>query len=206
MEEKRMLSARFTTALSVTTELHVYQERKGNGEPYVAHLLAVTSLVLENGGTEDEAIAALLHDTLEDQSHQFAGGADALRSYIQDRFGARVLEIVEACTDADVRPKPPWLKRKTDYLNHLAAADASVLLVSCADKVHNGRSILRDYRQIGEALWPRFKGGKEGTLWYYHSLVDAFSKNPASPPLLLAELKRTVAEIERLAGASPGDH
>jgi GTP pyrophosphokinase len=196
-----MLSTRFTTALSVATELHVYQERKGKGEPYVAHLLAVTSLVLENGGTEDEAIAALLHDTLEDQSHRFAGGADALRDYIQDRFGTRVLEIVEACTDADVQPKPPWKARKVAYLDHLATVDASVLLVSCADKLHNGRSILQDYRQIGEALWSRFRGGKEGTLWYYESLVAAFGKNPASPPLLLAELERTIAEIERLVEA-----
>ena len=194
-----MLSTRFTTALSVATELHVYQERKGNGEPYVAHLLGVTSLVLENGGTEDEAIAALLHDTLEDQSHRFAGGADALRDYIHDRFGARVLAIVEACTDADVQPKPPWKERKVAYLEHLATADASVLLVSCADKVHNARSILQDYRQIGEALWSRFRGGKEGTLWYYRSLANAFRTNPASPAHLTDELERTVAEIEYLA-------
>ncbi|MBE2222068.1 MAG: bifunctional (p)ppGpp synthetase/guanosine-3',5'-bis(diphosphate) 3'-pyrophosphohydrolase [Anaerolineae bacterium] len=194
-----MLSTRFTTALSVATELHVYQERKGKEEPYVAHLLGVTSLVLENGGTEDEAIAALLHDTLEDQGYRFAGGADALRAYIQDRFGQRVLEIVEACTDADVQPKPPWKERKVDYLEHLKTADASVLLVSCADKLHNGRSILQDYRQIGEALWSRFRGGKEGTLWYYRSLVNAFLENPESPPYLAAELERTITEIERLA-------
>jgi GTP pyrophosphokinase len=196
-----MLSTRFTTALSVATELHVYQERKGKGEPYVAHLLSVTSLVLENGGTEDEAIAALLHDTLEDQSHRFAGGADALRDYIQDRFGALVLKIVEACTDADVQPKPPWKERKVDYLEHLATADASVLLVSCADKVHNARSILQDYRQVGEALWSRFRGGKEGTLWYYRSLVDAFATNPASPPQLQAELARTIMEIDHLVSS-----
>ena len=193
-----MLSTRFTTALSVATELHVYQERKGKGEPYVAHLLAVTSLVLENGGTEDEAIAALLHDTLEDQGHRFSGGADVLRDYIKDRFGVHVLEIVEACTDADVQPKPPWKARKVEYLEHLPMADASVLLVSCADKLHNGRSILQDYRQIGEALWSRFRGGKEGTLWYYESLVKAFGANSASPPLLLAELERTIAELKRL--------
>jgi GTP pyrophosphokinase len=122
-----------------------------------------------------------------------------LRDYIQDRFGMRVLEIVEACTDADVQPKPPWKERKVAYLTHLAEADASVLLVSCADKVHNGRSVLQDYRQMGEALWSRFRGGKEGTLWYYGALVAAFTENSASPPLLLAELQRTVAEINRLA-------
>jgi (p)ppGpp synthase/HD superfamily hydrolase len=193
-----MLSTRFTTALSVATELHVYQERKGKGEPYVAHLLAVTSLVLENSGTEDDAIAALLHDTLEDQSHRFAGGSDALRDYIQDRFGMRVLEIVEGCTDTDVQPKPPWKERKDAYLAHLADADASVLLVSCADKLHNARSILQDYRQVGEALWSRFRGGKEGTLWYYQALVEAFTQNKSSPPLLTAELARTVAEILKL--------
>ena len=194
-----MLSTRFTMALSVATELHVYQERKGKKEPYVAHLLAVTSLVLENGGTEDEAIAALLHDTLEDQGHRFAGGADALRNYIKDRFGERVLEIVEACTDADIQPKPPWKARKAAYLQQLAAADASVLLVSCADKVHNGRSIYQDYQQLGEALWSRFRGGKEGTLWYYQALVDTYAQNPAVPPLLLAELKRLVAKITDLS-------
>ncbi len=194
-----MLSTKFTTALGVATELHVYQERKGKGEPYVAHLLAVTGLVLEHGGTEDEAIAALFHDALEDQGYRFAGGANALRDYIQDRFGTRVLEIVEACTDTDVQPKPPWKERKVAYLAHLADADASVLLVSCADKVHNGRSILQDYRQVGEELWSRFRGGKDGTLWYYRSLVDAFQANPASPPLLTDELNRIISEVERLA-------
>ncbi len=193
-----MLSTRFNTALSIATELHVYQKRKGGGEPYVAHLLGVTSLVLENGGSEDEAIAALLHDTLEDQGHRFAGGADTLRNYIQDRFGSHVLAIVEACTDADVKPKPPWQERKEAYLVHLAKADASALLVSCADKVHNARSILQDYRQVGDALWSRFKGGKGGTLWYYQSLVTAFKQNPASPPILTAELERTIVQINEL--------
>lgn len=194
-----MLSLRFTSALGLAAELHLYQKRKGTDIPYVAHLLAVTSLVLENGATEDEAIAALLHDALEDQGHHFTGGADALRTYISDRFGAHVLDIVTGCTDAEVQPKPPWKERKTAYVNHLAAANASVLLVSCADKVHNARAILLDYREIGDALWARFSGGKEGVLWYYRALSDTFAQNPASPPLLRAELERIVTEIEQAA-------
>lgn len=186
-----LLSQRFTEALTYATELHSTQKRKGNQTSYIAHLLAVASLVLEQGGTEDEAIAALLHDAIEDQ-----GGA-ATREIIRRRFGETVTAIVDGCTDADTTPKPPWRERKEAYIAHIPTATASVRLVSSADKLHNARCILLDYRQIGEALWSRFTGGKEGTLWYYRSLVMAFRQGQCTP--LVDELDRVVTELETLA-------
>ena len=185
-----VLSARFEEALTFATQLHAQQVRKGTAIPYIAHLLAVTSIVLENGGNEDEAIAALLHDAIEDQ-----GGAPT-REEIRRRFGNTVVEIVDGCTDAEVIPKPPWRPRKEAYIAQVRHASASVRLVSAADKLHNARSILADYRVLGEALWRRFAGGREGTLWYYRSLVDAYRK--AGTSLLVEELARVVAEIESL--------
>ena len=184
------LSARFEEALTLATQLHAQQVRKGTAIPYIAHLLAVASIVLENGGNEDEAIAALLHDAIEDQ-----GGA-VTREEIRRRFGDTVVEIVDGCTDAEVIPKPPWRPRKEAYIAHVRYAPASVRLVSAADKLHNARSILADYRVLGDALWKRFTGGREGTLWYYHSLVDAYREAGTSP--LVEELARVVAEIESL--------
>jgi GTP pyrophosphokinase len=185
------LSPRFEEALAFAAELHRQQVRKGTGVPYLAHLMAVARLALEYGATEDEAIAAVLHDAVEDQ-----GGA-ATRDAIRQRFGPAVAEIVAGCTDTDQTPKPPWRARKEAYLAHLASASASVRLVSLCDKVHNARSILADYRAVGEALWPRFSGGKKGTLWYYRALVEAFRAHGHTP--LLAELERVVGEVERLA-------
>ena len=187
-----MLSTRFEEALIFATRLHAKQTRKGTNIPYVAHLLAVTSIVFENGGTEDEAIAALLHDAVEDQ-----GGA-ATREEIRRRFGDTVVAIVDGCTDAEVIPKPPWRARKEAYIAHVRKAPASVRLVSAADKLHNARAILADYRELGESLWKRFNGGKEGTLWYYRSLVDAFRAGGTTP--LIEELDRVVSEIEQLSG------
>ena len=188
------LSARFEEALVFATRLHARQLRKGTPTPYVAHLLAAASLVLENGGTEDEAIAALLHDAVEDQ-----GGAKT-REEIRRRFGDNVAAIVDGCTDSDRLFKPPWRKRKEDYIAHLPQASASVRLVSQADKLHNARSILSDYRLSGESTWNRFKGGKAGTLWYYRSLIETFRRIETTP--LVEELDRVVSEIERLASAS----
>ena len=185
------LTARFEEALVYAARLHAGQLRKGTAIPYVSHLLAVAGLVLENGGVEDEAIAALLHDAVEDQ-----GGA-ATREEIRRRFGESVAVIVDGCTDAETIPKPPWRERKERYVAHIADAPASVRLVSASDKLHNARSILSDLRSDGEAVWQRFKGGKEGTLWYYRSLVEAFRAHGSSP--LVDELTRTVAAIERLA-------
>lgn len=190
------LSARFTTALVFAAELHDGQSRKGTGIPYLSHLLAAASLVLEHGGGEDEAIAALLHDAIEDQAEHH-GGPDALRQEIRARFGSIVTEIVDGCTDAAAFPKPPWRQRKQDYLRRLSNANGSLRLVSCADKLHNARSILQDFRIHGEQLWERFHGRKEGTLWYYRALVDAFRRAGASP--LVDELDRVVTEIEALA-------
>ena len=185
------LSTRFEEALVLATCLHADQTRKGTAIPYISHLLAVTAIVLEHGGNEDEAIAALLHDAIEDQ-----GGATT-REEIRRQFGDRVVEIVDGCTDTDVMPKPPWRERKEAYLAHISEATGSVRLVSAADKLHNARAILEDYRIIGEALWNRFNGGKEGTLWYYRSAVDALRKVGTTP--LIEELDRVVSEIEYLA-------
>jgi GTP pyrophosphokinase len=149
---------------------------------------------LEHGATQDEAIAALLHDAVED-----AGGRPRLED-IRARFGETVAAIVEGCTDADTIPKPPWELRKKAYLAHLPGAPASVRLVSAADKLHNARSILADYRAVGEPLWGRFKGGKAGTLWYYRELAGCFRQ--AGPQGLAEEVERVVSEIERLAGAA----
>lgn len=188
-----MLSERFTTALVFATELHATQVRKGSGVPYIAHLLGVASLVLEYGGNEGEAIAGLLHDSIEDQ------GGLATRDEIYYRFGLEVTTIVEGCTDTFTTPKPPWKKRKEDYLEHLKTASDSVKLVSCADKLYNARSILKDYQEIGEELWTRFKGKKEGTLWYYQSLVEVFSTHFSSP--IVQELRQVVTQLTTLANS-----
>jgi (p)ppGpp synthase/HD superfamily hydrolase len=185
------LSARFEEALILATRLHADQRRKGKAVPYLAHLLAVASLVLEAGGVEDQVIAALLHDAIEDQ------GDKITLADIRQRFGATVATLVDGCTDARTWPKPPWRGRKETYIAHLRDAPASVRLVAIADKLHNARSLLADYRTHGEIVWDHFNGGKEGTLWYYRALVDAFRS--AGPIPLLDELERTVSEIEQLA-------
>jgi GTP pyrophosphokinase len=184
------LTRRFTDAFIYAAELHANQVRKGTPAPYISHLMAVSAIVIENGGNEDEAISALLHDAIEDQ------GGDATRQEIIRRFGKNVASIVDGCTDAETIPKPPWRERKEQYIAHLAEASPSVRLVSSADKLHNARTILSDYRQLGESLWTRFNGGREGTLWYYRALVAAFCAVDSSP--IIEELDRTVSELERL--------
>jgi (p)ppGpp synthase/HD superfamily hydrolase len=188
-----MQTDRFKAALCYATDLHAEQIRKGSGVPYVAHLLGVTSLVLEYGGTEDEAIAALLHDAVEDQ------GGPETRLKIAEKFGENVAQIVDGCTDSDLTPKPPWRERKEVYINHLEEASPSIRLVSSCDKLYNARSILADYRIMGDQIWERFKGGKkDGTLWYYQSLISHFKKTGNHP--VYDELERTVNEILRLVG------
>jgi (p)ppGpp synthase/HD superfamily hydrolase len=193
------LSSRFEEALIFAAQAHRDQRRKGSGIPYVEHLLGVCSIVLAYEGTEEEAIAALLHDAIEDQ-----GGA-AMRERIIAAFGSAVTKIVDGCTDAEVIPKPPWRARKEAYVAHLAEALPSVLLVSAADKLHNARAILADYRGCGEALWERFTGGRDGTLWYYRALVTAFQAVAQEPRVvpLIEELDRVVFELEALV-AAPG--
>ena len=185
------ISPRFLEALSYAAELHAEQRRKVSGEPYVCHLLGVADLAMQYGADENEAMAALLHDAIEDQ-----GGATT-REEIRRRFGNEVVEIVDGCTDADVMPKPPWRKRKEVYLEHLKEAQASVRLVSACDKLHNARALLKEYRLRGESLWEHFRGGREGTLWYYRAVVDALKATEITP--LVEELDRTVAELQRLA-------
>ena len=193
------LSPRFEAALVMATQLHAGQMRKGTEEqrrngteiPYVSHLLGVSSLVLEHGGSEDQAIAALLHDAVEDQ-----GGKKTLKR-IKMHFGPEVAEIVDHCTDAYEEPKPEWRPRKEKYIEEIPNMSLEAKLVSCADKLHNARAILSDLREVDDDLWSRFTGKKDGTLWYYQSLVVAFGK--AFPGRLTDELRRTVEEIERLA-------
>jgi (p)ppGpp synthase/HD superfamily hydrolase len=186
-----MLSDRFTQAFILASELHATQLRKSTTTPYISHLLGVASLVLEHGGNENEAIAALLHDAVEDQ-----GGMETLER-IQGQFGEHVAAIVQACTDTQQIPRPPWKVRKEIYLQHLHHASASVRLVSAADKLHNARTILSDLHIHGNALWTRFSGGREGLLWYYRSLVNTFQSHDSTP--LNLELNRTVTAIEILA-------
>ena len=185
-------SERFESALLYATQLHRFQERKGSCLPYVTHLLGVAAIVGESGGTEDEVIAALLHDAPEDQ-----GGRERLED-IRIRFGEEVATIVEGCTDTFETKKPEWRRRKEEYIEHVVRADESVRLVSAADKLHNARAILADLRSSGEKVWERFTGGKDGTLWYYRALVSVYRE--AGPNPIVEELDRVVSEIERLAG------
>jgi (p)ppGpp synthase/HD superfamily hydrolase len=184
----------FERAFRFAAELHAGQTRKGSNIPYIAHLIAVAGLVLDDGGGRNEAIAALLHDSIEDQGVSYPGGVAALRETIAADFGARVLAIVEGCTDADTVPKPPWIERKKQYVMHLRNASDDVRLVSCADKLHNARSIVADLRRVGVAVFERFTGGKEETLWYYKALAAEFSH--VGPQDLAAELSRTVAAMD----------
>lgn len=187
------LSPCFEDWLVFATRLHASQKRKSTTIPYIAYLLGVASIALEHGATEDEAIAALLHDSVEDAD----GDPGVVRAEIRRRFGSAVLAIVDGCTDADQRPKPPWRPRKEKYIAHLPEASPSIRLVSVSDKLYNARAILSDYRAIGEALWGRFNGGRDGTLWYYRALADTFGR--LGPGRLAEELDRVVGEIERLA-------
>ena len=182
---------RFEEALLYAARVHAVQSRKGSGVPYITHLLAVAAIVGESGGTEDEVIAALLHDAVEGQ-----GGAPRLAD-IRARFGERVAAIVWGCTDATTIPKPPWRARKEVYIAHLAEATPSVLLVSSADKLHNARAILADLRVLGPTLWDRFTGGQAGTLWYYRALVEAYAARGGGA--VAEEFGRVVAAIERIA-------
>ena len=194
-----MLSNRFTQALVYAKELHDTQTRKGGNIPYFAHLMGVASIALEYGANEDEAIAALLHDAIEDQ------GGPPTGAEIRRRFGDTVADIVEGCTDADATPKPPWRRRKEVFIAELPTASPSVRLVSAADKLYNSWSILKDYRVLGESVWRRFKGGgKKGTLWYYRSLVTALRQGESIPNLtiLVDELDRVVTKLEQLVAAN----
>ena len=161
-----MLSEKFIQAVSFANEVHKGHVRKGTQIPYISHLMAVASLVMESGGSEDEIIAALLHDAVED------GGGKPVLDKIKERFGQNIASIVDDCTETYEDPKPPWKGRKESYISHIKEGNPSVQLVSCADKLHNVRCILSDYRQEGETLWNRFNANKEETLWFYQSMAD----------------------------------
>jgi len=179
-------SPRLVDGFKLAEEIHCGQQRKKTGAPTLSHLMSVAALVMENGGNEDQAIAALLHDGPED-----CGGQPVL-DRIRDRFGDRVAAIVEDCTDTLETEKPPWESRKRQYLAHLRDVSDESLLVSISDKVHNARSILEGYRQEGEALWSRFTGTREQTLWYYDSLLEIFQQR------LTPQFEGLVLELQRV--------
>ena len=183
---------RLSSAIAFALDIHAEQTRKGAETPYIGHLLAVASLVLEHEGDEEQAMAGVLHDAIEDQGvHQ----AEPIR----ERFGERVLSIVLGCTDADTLPKPPWRARKEAYIAHLETASRDVLLVSCADKVHNARAIRTDFGSVGAIVFERFKAGRGGTLWYYLALAEVFERR--LPGALSRELRETVDDLARMAGS-----
>ncbi|MBM4343570.1 MAG: bifunctional (p)ppGpp synthetase/guanosine-3',5'-bis(diphosphate) 3'-pyrophosphohydrolase [Deltaproteobacteria bacterium] len=191
MPEARLdhpLSDRFADALACANAWHRSQARKGTQIPYVAHLLAVAALALEHGANENVAIAALLHDAVED------GGGSARLAEIRARFGDEVADIVWECSDTDMQPKPPWQQRKEAYIAHVATASQGARLVSMCDKLHNARSILADLRVEGDRVWQRFSATRAQTLWYYRELVATFGTHGASP--LLDELNRVVTALE----------
>jgi (p)ppGpp synthase/HD superfamily hydrolase len=188
------LGPRFLKAFLFAADKHAKQTRKASTIPYIAHLMGVASLVLEAGGDEDLAIAALLHDVVED-----CGGAPMLKE-VRQRFGARAAKIVDGCTDADVYPKPPWRERKLKYMRRLRGETSDTRLVSAADKLNNVRSILANYRAIGESVWERFNGKRDGTLWYYRALRDEFRRKRLNR--VTRDFDLAVKELESLADHS----
>lgn len=186
-----MLSERYDEALTYAAQLHREQTRKGGGGvPYIGHLLSVSGLVIEGGGTEDQAIAALLHDAVEDQ-----GGAPTL-AVIREKFGDDVANIVAECNDTDEVPKPPWRARKEKYVGHLGYVSEATLLVSLADKLDNARALLRDHRLVGDELWQRFSTkDPRDHLWYYRSLLATFRDK--LDVWLVDELQRVVDELDK---------
>ena len=185
--DEKVLTERFGEALAFANRVHRGQLRKGTKVPYMAHLMGVASIALNFGADEDEAIGALLHDAVEDQ-----GGLPMLEE-IRRRFGSRVAEIVDGCTDSWTTPKPPWLERKKAYLEHARNASASVRLVSASDKLYNMRAIVSDYRRVGEAVWARFSAPPADVLWYYQSLADVFRREADGG--VADELARAVDEL-----------
>ncbi len=195
---KPFLGPRFDRAFLFAAKKHARQTRKASTIPYIAHLIGVTSLVLEAGGDEDMAIAALLHDVVED-----CGGEPMLKE-VRRRFGKRVADIVDGCTDAYAIPKPPWKERKDQYIARLKHESPDTRLVSAADKLNNVRSILSDYREIGESIWSRFNGGRDGTLWYYRTLREEFLRD--APNRITRDFDLAVQELEALTkGNAPSD-
>ena len=189
---------RFASAMMYADRVHRGQYRKGTGIPYIAHILGVASLAIEYGADEDEAVAALLHDAAED------GGGEATLAEIRAAYGDAVADIDLGCSDSlveDPEDKLPWIERKENYLAHLDNASASVCLVSAADKLHNVRSIIRDYREHGDEVWQRFQGKRDGTLWYYETVAHTLVRRYHGQ--LSRDLQEAVDQLLALAG--PGD-
>jgi (p)ppGpp synthase/HD superfamily hydrolase len=186
------LSSRFDDALHYAHEAHRSQTRKGNDAPYIGHLLGVASIVIDDGGSEDEAIGALLHDAAEDQ-----GGRQRLEE-IRAKFGDTVARIVEDCTDAWETPRAPWIDRKRAYVEHARSLSAPSLRVAAADKVHNAYAILRDLRNVGDQVWERFNAPADDVVEYYEDLVRAFRQSGGGK--LVEELERIVKGIQREMG------
>ena len=182
------LSPKFEEALLFAMQVHAGQMRKGSSTPYFAHVLGVTSLVLEDGGSETEAIAALLHDCAED------GGGQSTLDQIRDRFGADVAEIVLECSDTLEDPKPPWRERKQAHIDTLRTGRPESIRVKLADKLHNAHDLLRSLNEHGESIWNDFKGGKDGTLWYFREMHAVFSETRSG--FLLDEYGRLIELIE----------
>ncbi len=190
------LGPRFREALLFALDLHRGQTKKGGEVPYASHLLSVASLVLHFGGSEEQAIAALLHDGPEDQ-----GGRRVLE-VIGRRFGTAVADIVDACTDTYDAPKPPWRPRKEAWLGRIPALPREALLVAACDKLDNARAILADLRSLGPRVWERFAGGRD-SIWYYRAAAEALRRAGAGPAC--DELDAAVRAIERLdARRGPG--
>lgn len=187
---KPKLSIRFEQALVYATQIHAKQIRKCSNIPYISHLLSVTALVLEDGGDEDEAIAALLHDAVEDM------GGKEIRTAILEKFGEKVINIIDSCTESYTYPKPPWRERKLQYIKQIRLGSPSVLRVSMADKLHNARSILTDWYREGDIIWQKLNGGKEGTLWFYHQLLEVYQQHTSN--FLSQELERIITQLENL--------
>ena len=186
------LTGQFSKALVYAELKHHNQVRKGGDIPYVGHLLAVAGLVINDGGSEGQAIAALLHDAVED-----AGGPATLKE-IRANFGDDVARIVDECSDTDEEPKPPWRERKQNYINHLADVGDDTILVSVADKLDNARSMLRDYHTHGPSLWERFTiKNPRDHLWYYSELLKAY-RGRGCTSWMVDELGRVVDELKRL--------
>ena len=186
------LTDQFAKAMIYAERKHHTQVRKGGDIPYVGHLLSVAGLVINDNGSEEQAIAALLHDAVED-----AGGPETLLE-IRTEFGDDVARIVEECSDTDKEPKPPWLERKQAYINHLGAVGEDTLLVSVADKLDNARSMLRDYNEHGPSLWQRFnRKNPDDHLWYYGSLLDAYRQRGLDS-WMVDELARVVGDLKNL--------
>lgn len=186
-----ILGPRFEQALLFASQMHARQRRKDTGAPYIAHVMGVTALVLEDGGSEEEVIAALLHDSAEDQ------GGEQVLVEIRKKYGDKIAAIVYECSDTLDSPKPPWKGRKQGHLTRLEDASREALHIMLADKVYNSRSLLRGLQERGPEIWGKFKGGKEGTLWYFHQMLALFQKHFSG--YLVNELARVVVAIEAIS-------